>query len=69
MNTLKYGIVACGAPNSLKRQLTEIEDCVYYLKRSSFDSNSHEYQKIMDELLLHIDKLSSMLVTLKNNIY
>lgn len=67
MNTLKYGMVACGAPNSLKRQLTEIEDCVSYIKREKLDSV--ERQKVLNEILNHIDKLDLMLVVIKNNIY
>lgn len=66
MNTLKYGTVACGAPNSIKRQLTEIEDCVTYIKKSSLDSV--ERQKVLNEILNHIDKLYHMLIIIKNNI-
>ena len=58
MNTLKYGSVAVGAPNSIKRKIAEIRDCVYHI--TDKDHSYLELRKLSNEILSHITRLDNL---------
>ena len=58
MNTLKYGSVAVGAPNSAKRILAEIKDCAFHIT-----AKRHSYAELSDlqvEIILHAERLDDL---------